>query len=75
MTDAIDNLIAYAATCRRRNTPEWMKELAERLNAAIIARGCDSRVVWQAWASEFELEVGGEVVQTIWGAVPVGDGA
>ena len=74
MTDAIDDLISYAATCRVRNTHAWMKELAKRLNAAIAARGSDSRVVWPgAWSGEFQIDVGAECVETIWGAMPVVD--
>jgi hypothetical protein len=51
-------LVAYACTCKKRNTPEWMQSLADYLNAAIAAQGSDSRVKWPgSWANEFHLEI------------------
>ena len=70
MTDenltALLQLIAYACTCKKHNTPEWMACFAERLNAAIAACGSDDRVKWPGkWASEFQLESGGKSDATL----------
>lgn len=56
----INKLIAFAMTCKKRNTPEWMAMLADVLNAAIEAQGSDDRVRWPgSWANEFQFEIGG----------------
>jgi hypothetical protein len=55
---AINELLAYAVTCKRRNTPEWMATFATLLNRAIEARGSDDRVRWPgSWADEFQMEI------------------
>ena len=57
---ALNKLIAYACTCKKRNTPEWMACFATIINAAIKAQGSDDSVRWPgSWANEFQLESGG----------------
>ena len=59
--EALRKLLAYAMSCKKRNTPEWMEGFATRLNAALAALGDDSRVIWPGkWASEFQFEIGEE---------------
>ncbi len=61
LPEPVNTLIAYAMSCKKSNTREWMRVFADRLNAAIAATGCGSRVEWPrgAWATEFQLVVGG----------------
>ena len=51
---ALSKLIAVASTCKKRNTPEWMKYFADKINEAIAAMGSNDRVVWPGdWSNEF----------------------
>jgi hypothetical protein len=51
-----NELIAAAITCKKKNTPEWMADFADKINAAIKAAGSDDRVEWHGnWSKEYHL--------------------
>lgn len=55
----LNKLIAFVCTCKKRNDPEWMAMLADRINDALAASGSDDRVKWPGkWANEFQFEIG-----------------
>ena len=63
---ALNKLIAVCCCVKKRNTPEFMAGFAVVINAAIAAQGSDDRVVWPGkWASEFQLEMGGESLKPV----------
>jgi hypothetical protein len=60
LTWPVARLIAFATTCKTRNGPEWMKQFADLINAALEAAGSDDRVAWPGkWSNEFHLISGG----------------
>lgn len=57
--DALHKLISVACTCKKRNTPEWMRYFAECINASLKALGSDSSVSYPGdWSNEFHFEIG-----------------
>jgi len=65
-SEALNNLISAAATCKRRNTPEWMAYFAGCINDALAANGDDSRVEYPGkWSNEFHLVLGSPIEEPV----------